>query len=138
MSYDYIPDLVPRNYSLNKETVCNDLKKKSASHYEKNRIWVALSQIGTINIQNTEPYRWMLHNFGRAMTQKEFIMIYRRLKSLFPGQYAPNRNTTRSIQLRTFWMNQIWKIEPIGDMLRNEIRNVIENSSKSNANYNIS
>ncbi|OHT07711.1 hypothetical protein TRFO_23980 [Tritrichomonas foetus] len=101
---------------------------KHPINYEKNRINKTLSKIGNFDIATTAPYKWMMKEIGRAITQKEFISLYPILKKVIPSEYAPNRDASRSQKVRYVWLNSIWDKPEIRQVVEQLLRKVVTSS----------
>ncbi|OHT03744.1 hypothetical protein TRFO_06582 [Tritrichomonas foetus] len=123
MSYDFNNK---QTNVLNEVTCkCQEKVRQNEVSYEKSRIARAISEIKDFNIEQSEPFKWMMHSFGRIITQKEFNQIYVNLKAKLPQKFSPKRNENRSQFIRFVWLNSIWNDFDSRKIVQNEFRSVI-------------
>ncbi|OHS93923.1 hypothetical protein TRFO_39907 [Tritrichomonas foetus] len=97
--------------------------------YEKNRMKRRISKLGNFEIPICEPYRWMIRNFGRLITQKEFNDIYKVLKHDIGIKHAPNRDPNRSQILRFAWMTSVWHLPKVRSIIMKKVTAVMKNKT---------
>ncbi|OHT03096.1 hypothetical protein TRFO_29561 [Tritrichomonas foetus] len=118
--------LVNQNQIQNNQKVEQQKKVGSKPHtYEKRRMKKSIERLGEFEISRTVPYNWMMARFGRLITQVEFNKIYLNLKQNLPPQFAPSRDINRSQILRFAWLEKIWEIIELREIVMNSISTIM-------------
>ncbi|OHS92927.1 hypothetical protein TRFO_40740 [Tritrichomonas foetus] len=121
--------------SENEENCGNDTHTKSKeflksnkkiNHYEKNRMQKVLHKLSNFDITATEPYHWMMSQFGCLIKHKKFNMIFSTLKDLLPKKYRPSRDVNRNEVVRIKWLCDIWHVYEVRVLVQDIILNVID------------